>query len=128
METTVRPASPSDESVLRNLAQLYAYDFAEIMGWNIPGSGRFPDAIVDGCFDGGRRHPFLLHAAGALAGFAIVDTRSRLSGDQAIRDMAEFFVARTVARRQPHPRSARPRSRARGHSLDRRPAHPARVP
>ena len=52
MVTTVSPASASEESVLRNLAQLYAYDFADIMGWDIPDSGRFPDAIVDGCFDG----------------------------------------------------------------------------
>ncbi len=99
METTVSPATAADESVLRNLAQLYAYDFAEIMGWDIPASGRFPDAIVDGSFEGGRRHPFLLHAAGALAGFAIVDTSSRLSGDKGVFDMAEFFVARTVRRR-----------------------------
>jgi len=99
MDTTVRPATASEEGVLRNLAQLYAYDFAEIMGWDLPDGGRFPDAIVDGCFDGGSRHPFLLHASGALAGFAIVDTRSRLSGDESVRDMAEFFVARTVRRR-----------------------------
>jgi predicted acetyltransferase len=99
MDTTVSPATASEESVLRNLAQLYAYDFAEIMGWDLPDSGRFPDTIVDGCFDGGSRHPFLLYAAGALAGFAIVDTRSRLSGDQDVRDMADFFVARTVRRR-----------------------------
>ncbi len=99
METTVSPASAADESVLRHLVQLYAYDFAEIMGWDIPDGGRFPDAIVDGCFDGGRRHAFLLRVGGRLAGFAIVDTRSRLSGEDGIRDMAEFFVARTARRR-----------------------------
>jgi predicted acetyltransferase len=96
MVTTVMPAAASEESVLRNLAQLYAYDFADIMGWDIPDSGRFPDAIVDGCFEGERRHPFLLRADGRLAGFAIVDTRSRLSGDEGVRDMAEFFVARPL--------------------------------
>jgi predicted acetyltransferase len=99
MGTIVSPASAADESVLRNLVQLYAYDFADIMGWDIPESGRFPDAIVDGCFDGSWRHPFLVRAAGTLAGFAIVDARSRLSGDEGVFDMAEFFVARTVRRR-----------------------------
>jgi predicted acetyltransferase len=69
------------------------------MGWDIPDSGRFPDGIVDGCFDGGRRHPFLLRVDGRLAGFAIVDSGSRLSGDQGVFDMAEFFVARTARRR-----------------------------
>lgn len=94
--TTVTPAAASDEIVMRHLAQLYAYDFAAIMGWDIPDSGRFPDALVDGCFAGGPRHPFLLRAGGRLAGFAIVETRSRLTGDPAVRDMAEFFVARPL--------------------------------
>lgn len=99
MPTLVVPAAPSDESVVRNLAQLYAYDFAEIMGWDLPDSGRFPDGIVDGCFEGGHRNPFLLRDDGRLAGFAIVDTRSRLTGAHGVRDMAEFFVARTARRR-----------------------------
>lgn len=96
MVTTVSPAAASEESVLYNLAQLYAYDFADIMGLDIPDSGRFPDRMVDGCFGGGHRHPFLMRADGRLAGFAIIDTRSRLTGDDGIRDMAEFFVARPL--------------------------------
>jgi predicted acetyltransferase len=99
MSTTVIPASPDDEPVLRNLAQLYAYDFAAIMGWALPDSGRFPDDIVDGCFDRPERHPFLLRAESGLAGFAIIDTRSRLSGEAGVNDVAEFFVARPARRR-----------------------------
>jgi len=99
MQTTVTPAKLGEEPVLRNLAQLYAYDFAEIMGWDIPDSGRFPDAIVDGCFGNTSRCPFFLRAGDHLAGFAIVDMRSRLTGDESVHDMAEFFVARTSRRR-----------------------------
>lgn len=62
MPTTVVPAAPPDEPVLRNLAQLYAYDFAEI---------------------------------------------SRLTGDDGVRDMAEFFVARTARGRGVGARAAR---------------------
>jgi predicted acetyltransferase len=91
---TVTPATAVDEPVLRNLVQLYAYDFAEIAGWEIPDSGRFPDEIIDGCFSDACRHPFLLRIDGRLAGFAIVDTRSRLTDDPGVRDVAEFFVAR----------------------------------
>ena len=94
MATTIEPATSADELVLRNLAQLYAYDFAEIAGWDLPESGRFPDAIVDGCFDGTGRQAFLVRVDGRLAGFAIVATGSRLSGDPGVRDVAEFFVAR----------------------------------
>ena len=94
MEIMVVEATAADELVLRNLVQFYAYDFAEIAGWEIPESGRFADAIVDGCFDGGHRHPFLVRVDGRLAGLAIVETRSQLSGEDGIRDVAELFVAR----------------------------------
>jgi predicted acetyltransferase len=94
MATTVTPARADEEPVLRNLTQLYAYDFAEILGFDIPDTGRFPDAIVDNCFAGAGRHPFLVRVDDRLAGFAIVDTRSRLTGDEGVHDVAEFFVAR----------------------------------
>lgn len=94
MPITVTPATATEEPVLRNLTQLYAYDFSEIMGSDIPDSGRFPDSIIDGCVDGACRHAFLLRVDDRLAGFAIVETRSRLTGDESVRDMAEFFVAR----------------------------------
>jgi predicted acetyltransferase len=94
MTITVTPATPDEEPVVRNLTQLYAYDFAEIMGWHIPDSGRFPDQSVDGCFEGLRRHAFIVRVDGRLAGFAIVDTCSRLTGDDGVHDVAEFFVVR----------------------------------
>ena len=96
MATVVEMLEPADEPVLRQLAQLYAYDFAEIMGWDLPDSGRFPDDIVDGCFAREGRHGFLLRTGGRLAGFAIVDSCSRLTGEAGVHDMAEFFVARTA--------------------------------
>jgi predicted acetyltransferase len=94
MAITVTPAREDEEQVLRNLVQLYAYDFAEILGFDIPDSGRFPDAIADDCFAGAGRHPFFIRVDEHLAGFAIVDARSRLTGDPTVRDVAEFFVAR----------------------------------
>ncbi len=96
---SVTPATPADEPIIRNLLQLYAYDFAEFMQWDLPDSGRFPDEIVDGCFDGGRRHPFLLRGDDRLVGFAIVDLGSHLTDDPSVRDVAEFFVARNHRRR-----------------------------
>lgn len=94
MATTVTPARADEEQVLRNLAQLYAYDFAEILGFDLPDSGRFPDAIVDNCFTGAGRHPFFLRVDDRLAGFAIIDAHSRLTDDPTVHDVAEFFVAR----------------------------------
>ncbi|HEX5401948.1 MAG TPA: hypothetical protein VFX16_06565 [Pseudonocardiaceae bacterium] len=39
-------------------------------------------------------HPVLIRASGKIAGFAIVDQVSRLTGDRDATDMAEFFVVR----------------------------------
>ena len=99
MQVSVHPLEADQVPVLRNLCQFYAYDFAELAGWDVPASGRFDDDIVEGCEPGGARHAFLLRVDGALAGFAIVDSCSCLDGDPAVFDMAEFFVARRYRRR-----------------------------
>ena len=91
----------ADEPMLRNLVQLYAYDFAEIMEHGSAGQRPVPRrhraveaAVADGCFDGAMRQAFSLRVDGGLAGFAIVELRSRLTGEDGVRDVAEFFVAR----------------------------------
>ena len=63
--------------------------------------GRFGDYGLDGCWttDGGdERHPFLIRADGTLAGFAIIDGRSHLTGEWGIWDVADFFVLRRYRR------------------------------
>ena len=45
------------------------------------------------------RHPFLIRVDGKLAGFALVNARSRLTGDDGVHDLAEFFVLRRYRRR-----------------------------
>ncbi len=103
MLITVTPAAALDEPVIRNLVQFYAYDFAHAVGWDIPETGRFADAIIDGSFDGAGRHPFLIRVDGRLGGFAIVDLYShlgdRLTDPGDVRDVAEFFVVRNYRRR-----------------------------
>lgn len=94
MHVTVASATAADESVMRNLVQFYAYDFADFMDWDLPDSGRFPDTVIDGCFAGTQRQPFLLRVDGRLVGFAIVELRSYLTGDPGVHDVAEFFVTR----------------------------------
>lgn len=91
---TLSEVEAGQEQVLRNLVQFYAYDFAELAGWDVPASGRFPDDVADRCTPAGERHAFLINADGALAGFAIVDHRSRLTAEAGVHDMAEFFIVR----------------------------------
>jgi predicted acetyltransferase len=94
MQTHVVRAARSDQPVLQDLLQLYAYDFSEILRTEVGDNGRFPDPPLDAYWRDAGRFPFLLRADGHLAGFALVHRGSRISNDEDVWDMAEFFVLR----------------------------------
>jgi predicted acetyltransferase len=101
---SVRLAGGSERPVVERLSQFYIYDFSEM---EPPGSGNmeFGD---HGCFsplpdiDSYWRiegfHPLLIRVEERLAGFALINTRSR-RGERVERNMGEFFVARKHRRR-----------------------------
>src|SRR5262245_9820874 len=93
MEVTLAAAGPEQEAVFAQLMQLYYYDLSELVGVEIGDAGRFPFAHHRSYWADGRYHPFLIRAGGHLAGFSVVDTRSRLTGEP-LRDMSQFFVLR----------------------------------
>lgn len=97
MSISVLEAGLSDAETLRNLGELYTYDFSEILLLDLNGAVRFEHDFWDGCW-GGDRTPYLIRVAGCLAGFAIVARGSRISGDPAVHDVAEFFVVRRYRR------------------------------
>jgi predicted acetyltransferase len=80
-------------TALGNLLQLYTYDYSELLGFDIGDDGLFPSTRPDEFWTDPRFRPFLVRAGGRLAGFAIVDSQSRLTGE-ALWDMSEFFVLR----------------------------------
>jgi predicted acetyltransferase len=94
MENRVVPAARSDEKALESLFQLYAHDFSEILPLEVGETGRFEAPSLDVYWSDPSRFPFLIRADEHLAGFALVDRKSRLSGSNAVWDMAEFFVLR----------------------------------
>lgn len=89
-----------DDDLLRNLYQLYLYDFSEFMGWAVNARGRFDESDLDGCWDDPRRHHYLIRVDGQPAGFVMIDEvdRSRLTGQRDILLMREFFVLRAYRR------------------------------
>lgn len=101
-ETTVNieiiEAWTQDKPILSNLIELYLYDFSELMGWDVGDDGRFGDDDLKGCWTEPWRHPFLVKVDDKLAGFAIADRRSYLSGDKNTMDMGEFFILRKYRR------------------------------
>jgi predicted acetyltransferase len=94
----VAPIAPSEEPVLRHLIDLYAYDFSEILGLDVEDDGRFRFPALAPYWTDPGHHPFFFRVAGKLAGFALVQDRSHLTGAQGVHDMAEFFVLRRYRR------------------------------
>jgi predicted acetyltransferase len=99
MPIEVLDATEQDRPILSNLIQFYLYDFTAFMPWDVPASGRFGDDDLDGCWTTDDRHPFLIRVDGKLAGFAIIDHLSHLTGNREIWDVGEFFVMRKYRKR-----------------------------
>jgi predicted acetyltransferase len=94
MTITLAPLSNADEPVLNRLMQLYVYDFSEFMGFDLSDQGAFPFTYRPEPW----RRAYLLRVEGRLAGFVILDEKSRITGDPGIMDVAEFFVMRKYRR------------------------------
>jgi predicted acetyltransferase len=88
-----------EQPVLRQLIDLYAYDFSELIGLDVGEDGRFEYHDLAPYWTDAWRHPFFVRVEGKLAGFVLVHDRSRLSGADGIHDMAEFFILRKYRRR-----------------------------
>lgn len=84
---TLQRAELHDRPVLLRLLELYVYDFSELAGWDVDEHGEFGYQWLDHYWTDEDRHPFLVRAGDAIAGFALV-----MSGQP--HDMAEFFVLR----------------------------------
>ena len=85
----------ADVPVLNRLMQLYVYDFSEIMDLDVADDGIFFSGQTTGTYQPEPwRHAFLLRVEGRLAGFVILDEKSRITGDPEVMDVAQFFVMR----------------------------------
>lgn len=87
-------ADPSDHQRLLALLQLYVYDFSEILPLEVAEDGRFHAPSVTAKLTAPDNYAFLIRVDDRLAGFALVQPRSYLTGDAGVFDMAELFVMR----------------------------------
>jgi predicted acetyltransferase len=94
----ITEAGPEEQARLTALFELYAYDFSELLGMDVADDGRFPVPPLDAYWTDPRCHAFLIRVDEKLAGFALVQQRSRLTGDETVCDVAEFFVMRRYRR------------------------------
>lgn len=87
-------ATAEQEPVVANLMELYAHDFSEIADLHLNANGRFGYPPLPLYWQESNRYPFLITVDGQLAGFVLVKQGSEVSGDKAVWDVAEFFIAR----------------------------------
>lgn len=92
-------ASSHERVVLENLAQLYSYDFSEVLDMHVGADGRFGGVELAAYWVDEEKHPFLLRVDGELAGFALLSARSKITGKSGVFDVTEFFVLRRFRRR-----------------------------
>lgn len=96
MTVRLQPATLADKPVLRQLMELYQYDFSEMDGTDVDAHGRFGYRYLNHYWTEPERAPFLLRAEGKLAGFVLINAHAYTEGvDQAL---AEFFVMRKYRR------------------------------
>ncbi len=84
-------ATLEDKSVVRQLLELYQYDFSEFVDADLDRHGTYGYQFLDNYWTEPDRHPFLFRVDGRWAGFALVRAG-------APHDMAEFFVMRKYRR------------------------------
>jgi predicted acetyltransferase len=97
MKIEIVKAGVEDKSVLRNMMELYLYDFSEYDGADLNQHGLFEYEYIDHYWTEPERQAFFLKVEGKLAGFALI--REVESGEGfSYYSMAEFFVMRKYRR------------------------------
>jgi len=99
MNVALIPASKHDENTLKNLLHLYIHDFSEFLGLKPSEEGWFSYPALPLYWSESGRSAFLVRSGGSLVGFTLISQGSVVSGDPAVRDLAEFFIVRGVRRR-----------------------------
>ncbi|MBN2147518.1 MAG: GNAT family N-acetyltransferase [Anaerolineales bacterium] len=94
MNLTVNPATEKDRPILRNLMELYLYDFSEFDGADVGPHGLFEYPYLDHYWTEEDRHPFLVRIDGRLAGFVLVLRYNYLTGQRDHWVIGEFFILR----------------------------------
>ncbi len=92
-------ATEEERPILENLLELYIHDFSEFHSVYLGPDGKFGYPDLPLYWLEPDRHPFLARIDGDLVGFALVRQATPIYGDEAVCDIAEFFILRGIRRR-----------------------------
>ena len=89
----------TEKAVLRQLMELYAYDFSEYDDNDVNEHGLFGYTYFDHYWTEDSRHPFFIKVDGNFAGFVLVNEYCYVVKEPGTKSIAEFFVMRKYRRR-----------------------------
>lgn len=98
MEIRIEPVPAAQKSVLRQMLELYLYDFSEFSKEDLAENGYFGYTYLDAYWQEAGRFPFFIRADGRLAGFILVRSCSEHNPLPDPHNIAEFFVLKKYRR------------------------------
>jgi predicted acetyltransferase len=93
-------ANKRDKPVMRQLLELYAYDFSEFEQADVNEHGFYGYDYLDCYWTEESRHPFFIRVDGKLAGLVLVSDYCYTLEDAEAKSITEFFVMRKYRRRR----------------------------
>ncbi|NHN34609.1 GNAT family N-acetyltransferase [Paenibacillus agricola] len=98
MNIIVQTVHYDQKSILRNLVELYKYDFSEYEADDVNEQGLYEYQYLDHYWTEDGRFAFFVRVDEKLAGFALVRTLGMNEQNQTIYSMAEFFIMKKYRR------------------------------
>ena len=94
MKVEIVAVPETEKSVLRQLLELYAYDFSEFDGADVNAHGYYGYPYLDHYWTETNRQPYFIQVNGQLAGLVLVSDYRYLAEDPTSKSISEFFVLR----------------------------------
>lgn len=98
MEMVIKEASIEQKSVLRNLLELYIYEFTEFGAYDVDSHGLYGYKYLDHYWVEEGRHPFIFYIDEKIAGFVFVRKNYDNDYKEHVYSIAEFFVMKKYRR------------------------------
>ena len=94
MKVDIVSVQKTEKSVVRQLLELYAYDFSEFDGADVNVHGYYGYPYLDHYWTEPNRRPYFIQVDSQLAGLVFVSDYHYLEEDPASKSISEFFVLR----------------------------------
>lgn len=89
----------TEKSVLRQLIELYSYDFSEYDDVDVNDHGFYGYTYLDYYWTEDARHPFFIRVDGKLAGFVLISDYAYVLETGEAKSVTEFFVMKKYRRK-----------------------------